>query len=189
MAHRYEKIDWQTTTLFVISPMSIRLAIPADAKAIGQIRVAAWRAAYQPFMPSEFLASLDPSANLDALTERLTNPTREFMVFVAEDEGNTVGFSIIGAPRYQTQELTVELWALNVSPAHWRQGLGRKLVDRSVAESFNLGFACIELWCIKGNSPAEAAYAGCGFTLTDKERTSSALTGHPLHEVLYSKIL
>lgn len=169
--------------------MSIRLAIPADAKAIGQIRVAAWCAAYQPFMPLDYLESLNPSANLESLTERLTNPAREFTVFVAEDEGNTIGFSIIGSPRYLTQELTVELWALNVSPAYWRKGFGKKLINRSVAESSNLGFSSIELWCIKGNSPAEAVYDCCGFTRTDKERTSSALTGHPLHEVLYSRPL
>ncbi|MDT4288616.1 GNAT family N-acetyltransferase [Methylomonas sp. MO1] len=169
--------------------MSIRLATPTDASAIGQIRVDAWRAAYQPFMPLEYLESLDPSANLDSLAERLSKPTKEFMVFVAEDKGNTLGFSIIGAPRYLTQELTVELWALNVSPAYWRQGFGRKLVDHSVAESSCLGFSRIELWCIQGNSPAEATYAGCGFTRTDIKRTSSALTGHPLNEVLFSKML
>lgn len=89
--------------------MSIRLAIPADAKAIGQIRVAAWRAAYQPFMPLDYLESLNPSANLDSLSERLTNPTKEFMVFVAEDEGNAIGFSIIGAPRHLTQGVASEV--------------------------------------------------------------------------------
>jgi GNAT superfamily N-acetyltransferase len=169
--------------------MSIRLATTADASAIGQIRVDAWRAAYQPFMPLEYLEALNPSANLDLLAERLSKPTKEFMVFVAEHEGNTLGFSLIGAPRYPTQELTIELWALNVSPAYWRQGFGRKLVDHSVAESSCLGFSRIELWCIKGNSPAEATYIGCGFTYTAKERTSSVLTGHPLNEILYAKML
>ncbi|WP_020484964.1 GNAT family N-acetyltransferase [Methylomonas sp. MK1] len=128
--HLHVQIVGQTKTRFLISHMSIRLATPADASAIGQIRVDAWRAAYQPFMPQEYLEALDPSANLDLLAERLSKPTKEFMVFVAEDEGNTLGFSIIGAPRYPTQELTIELWALNVSPAYWRQGFGKKSGSR-----------------------------------------------------------
>ncbi|MCQ8119024.1 GNAT family N-acetyltransferase [Methylomonas rosea] len=169
--------------------MSVRLATPLDAQAIGQIRVDAWRAAYRSFMPLDYLQTLDQAANLDELAERLSNPSPEFMVFVAEDQGDTAGFAIIGAPRYQTLALTVELWALNVSPAYWRRGLGKQLVEYAVAESCGLGFARIELWCINGNAPAEATYVACGFTSTGTERISSALTGHPLHEALYAKTL
>jgi len=169
--------------------MSVRLARPSDAEAIGQIRVAAWRAAYRRFMPTEFLASLDPSANLSALRDQLVKPTSAFKVFVAECSGSAAGFAIIGAPRYESKPHSIELWALNVLPVYWRQGIGANLIHRSVGEATSLGFSSIELWCINGNLAAEAAYERCGFIRTNYERSSSTLTGHPLHEIMYTKVL
>ena len=169
------------------SHMTLRPAIPADAGAIGQIRVAAWRAAYQRFMPESYLAALNPSANLDSLRAKLASPADDFKLTVAEYDGLVAGFSIIGAPRYEAIQGHMELWALNVLPEYWRRGIGRSLTLHAVREAAALGCRGIELWCINGNAPAQAAYESCGFTLAGKERTSSNLTGHPLHEVLYSR--
>jgi hypothetical protein len=51
----------------------LRKATPTDAEAIENVRIAAWRAEYLPFMPPEFLAGLDPLNNIDALREWLTS--------------------------------------------------------------------------------------------------------------------
>jgi ribosomal protein S18 acetylase RimI-like enzyme len=168
------------------APVILRPAIPSDADAVGRIRVAAWRAAYRSFMPASYLDALDPLANLDSLRVKLASPSDDFKLAVAEVNGLVVGFSIIGEPRYETSPGCLELWALNVSPEHWRRGIGRSLTLQAVREAASSG-CDIELWCISGNLPAQAAYESCGFLLTGKERTSSSLTGHPLHEVLYSK--
>jgi len=169
--------------------MKLRLALPTDAEEIGQIRVSAWRAAYQHFMPLDYLSALDPLANIDSLRVKLASPTDDFKLTVAEVGGLVVGFSIIGDPRHEAPRGNVELWALNVNPEYWRKGIGRRLTLHTVSEAASLGFNQIELWCINGNLPAQAAYENCGFKLAGKERTSTTLTGHPLHEVLYSKIL
>lgn len=169
--------------------IKLRPASVDDAEAIGNIRVSAWQAAYEAFMPKDFLNALDPLANLDALREKLAQPSDGFMVNVADVDGSAVAFSILGSPRYATHILSTELWALNVHPDFWRQGIGRTLTFDTVNTAKTLGFQCIELWCIYGNLPACATYEGCGFTLAGQERTSSTLTGHPLREILYTKAL
>lgn len=171
------------------APIELRPALVSDAEAIGRIRVSAWQAAYEAFMPKHFLDALDPLANLEALHEKLAQPTDNFMVNVADIDSSVVAFSILGSPRYATHIQSTELWALNVHPDFWRQGIGRALTFDTVNTAKTLGFQCVELWCIHGNLPACATYESCGFTLTGQERTSSTLTGHPLREILYTKAL
>lgn len=169
--------------------MKLRPALVSDAEAIGYIRVSAWQAAYEKFMPQSFLAALDPLEHLDSRRKDLAKQTDGFVVCVAEVDGSVAAFSIIGTPRYPTNARVIELWALNVHPSLWRQGIGRALTLRAVDTASSLGFQTVELWCIHGNSPARAAYESCGFSLTGQERASSTLTGYPLHEVLYAKAL
>ena len=166
--------------------MKLRQALPADAKAIGEVRVAAWQAAYPAFMPAAYLAGLDSSANLEALESRLAAPPDRFSFTVAEVDGALVAFSILGAPRHDSSAAGLELWALNVLPAFWRQGLGRSLIRQAKAAAKELQVDRLELWCIEGNAPAQAAYESCGFVRTGQQRTSSLLTGYALHEALYA---
>lgn len=167
----------------------LRTAEPKDAAAIGKIRVAAWRAAYQQFMPEDFLAGLNPEENLAELKERLSVQSWDFDLSVAEEQGEVVAFSIVGEPRYKTAAGTMELWALNVLPEYWRVGIGSSLVERAVRHSSIGGFKAIELWCIKGNAPAEQAYEKLGFIQSGQSRATSQLTGHTLSEIHYVKRL
>lgn len=167
----------------------IRNGIPADAEAIEEVRIAAWQAAYRQFLPSEFLAGLDVSKNLDALREHLASQDIDFSLFVAE-HGNVISaFSILGKPRFESPSESIELWALNVHPRCWRYGLGQQLIHAAIDSAQAAGFKTVELWCIDGNTPAEAAYAKVGFVPTGRTRTSSGLTGHPIQERHYSKDL
>lgn len=169
--------------------MKIRQAVPSDAEAIGNLRVKAWQAAYSAFMPSHYLATLDSSANLDALRQRLEHPADNFILAVAETENMVVAFSILGTPRYESVSGCIELWALNVLPEFWRRGIGRSLTTNAITTASALKASRVELWCIKGNAPAQAVYESCGFTETGQERMTSSLTGHPLREALYAKTL
>lgn len=165
----------------------LRDAEPRDAEAIGQVRVTAWRAAYQKFMPKEFLTALDPANNLAELKERLSNQSSDFILSVAEEYGHVVAFSIVGKPRYEATAKTIELWAVNVSPEYWRRGIGSGLVKRAITYASRSGFESIELWCLKGNTPAQNAYRKLGFVESGQERSSSQLTGNTLHELHYVK--
>jgi len=167
----------------------LRVAEPRDAEAIGVIRVAAWRAAYQKFMPKDFLAGLNPEQNLAELKERLLVQSPDFNLSVAEAQREVVAFSIVGKPRYKTMAGAIELWALNVLPEYWRVGIGSSLVERAISDTSVAGFGQIELWCIDGNAPAQKAYEKHGFSQSGQIRASSQLTGHMLRELHYVKRL
>ena len=167
----------------------LREGLPEDAEAIENIRIAAWQTAYRDFMPRTYLSNLNPLQNIEALRNRLSSQNLEFVVSVAEEEGIVVAFSILGKPRYEASCDTIELWALNVLPEYWRMGIGQRLTKRAITSAAESGFKKIELWCIKDNVPAQSAYADAGFLPTDAERSSSHLTGDPLHELHYPKKL
>ncbi|MEY2340816.1 N-acetyltransferase family protein [Acidithiobacillus sp. IBUN Pt1247-S3] len=169
--------------------MPTRIATSQDAEAIGEIRIAAWKAAYTGCMPASYLATLSSTDNLDQRREFLANTPNGVKVHVAEKSDIVVGFSIVGQPRYPTNPNAIELWALNVLPEFWRTGVGSELIQVSIKSVLKGPYSSMELWCIKGNMAAELAYQRNGFSSTHKERTTSNLTGHPLHEVLYSKML
>ena len=165
--------------------MLIRTAKSDDAEAVDRIRVNAWRAAYQEFLPADYLAALDTKSNLDSLSSVLASPESPFCLKVAEQNGIVAGFSIVGLPRHEADSGTYELWALNVEPSYFRKGIGQALVEEALRYSKSRDAIKMELWCVKGNTPAGLLYESCGFTLTGTERVTSRLTGHPLAEVLF----
>lgn len=166
--------------------MNIRGADSNDVFAIGEIRVAAWRAAYQKFLPAAYLAALDPQANLDSLRAILSSESPPFKLRIAEVRGEAAGFAIVGVARHSASPGTFEIWALNVLPAFWRRGIGTLLVEDALREAKGSGAGTVELWCIKGNDAAARMYLACGFRRTDVTRITSSLTGHPLEEFLYA---
>lgn len=167
--------------------MLLRAASPDDAEAIEAIRVASWRAAYRELMPASFLDSLDPSAQVAVLRETIRTQQLPFSVTVAQLQRTVVAWMVLGSPRYPSEPCTLELWALNVAPSHWRVGAGRLLVQEALATAKAQAFARVELWCLAGNKQAVALYESCGFNATGESRTTSRLTGHPLHESAFQK--
>ncbi len=165
--------------------MMIRLAAAEDAEAIGRVRVAAWQAAYRAHMPGEYLDALDPRVNLEELRANLASPAPPFVARVAEVDHEVAAFSILGRPRYPADAETLEIWALNVAPSHWRRGIAHALVRQSFDDARSAGALALELWCIAANRAACALYESCGFTRTGQQKTTADLTGHPLHQVAY----
>ncbi|HEY4568253.1 MAG TPA: GNAT family N-acetyltransferase, partial [Kribbella sp.] len=44
-----------------VAESSVRLALPAEANATGEIQVAAWRSSYAGLLPADVLADLNPA--------------------------------------------------------------------------------------------------------------------------------
>lgn len=162
----------------------IRAAILEDAESIATIRVAAWQSAYRGFMPDIYLDSLDADANLESL-RAILQADSPVLCRVAEIGGQPIAFSILGKPRYEADESTIELWALNVHPTHWRKGLAQMLVKQVLTDAAEQGFTAVELWCIQGNVAAQLLYETFSFKCDGRIRTSTTLTGHPLLERAY----
>jgi len=167
-------------------PFTIRPALPTDAAAIGQVRVAAWQAAYAKFMPYDYLAALDPSTNIEALKLKLEQLSPHFYLSIAEKAQQVVGFYLLGTPRFECTANTAELWALNIAPHAWRKGVGKRLVMDAIANARRFSHQQILLWCISDNLSARQLYEQCGFCVNGQQKTDSRLTGDPLHEICYA---
>ncbi|HJU21672.1 MAG TPA: GNAT family N-acetyltransferase [Casimicrobiaceae bacterium] len=149
------------------SPVSvaIRAASPSDARAIAQVRIDCWRATYRGLVPDAYLASMDvePSA---AMWERvLSAGPNTASVFVAERDGQVVGFAaghMLNEPRY---ELNAELTAVYLRREYQRAGIGTRLVDAVAKAQRAHGANGLVAWVIAGNKPARGFYEELGATL------------------------
>jgi GNAT superfamily N-acetyltransferase len=77
-------------------------------------------------------------------------------VFVVERDGEMLGFAAV-VPR---DDGNSELDALFVEPDHWKQGLGRVLIEHCAAVAKSRGSAALH---VIGNPHAEGFYRTCGF--------------------------
>jgi GNAT superfamily N-acetyltransferase len=77
-------------------------------------------------------------------------------VFVAEREGSLLGFAAL----LKRDDGDIELDGLFVEPDHWRQGIGRALVEFCADVARDAGARHLH---VIGNSHAEGFYHRCGF--------------------------
>ena len=80
--------------------------------------------------------------------------------WVADRAGEILGFAVV-VPRADGD---FELEGLFVEPSHWRQGIGKWLVDHCVHVSKSAGAVALH---VVGNPHASDFYGGCGFTFVE----------------------
>jgi N-acetylglutamate synthase-like GNAT family acetyltransferase len=85
-------------------------------------------------------------------------------VFVAECDGTVAGFAAV-VPR---DSAAMDLDALFVEPALWRQGIGRVLIDHCVDFAGRQGMTALH---VIGNPHAEHFYRACGFEMVGTTET------------------
>lgn len=105
------------------------------------------------------LANPGDHATVLANPELIHLPLQQIMegrVFVAERASQVAGFAVL-LPRDDDE---FELDGLFVDPPHWRQGIGRQLLDHCMHEARAMGARNLQL---VGNTHAEGFYKACGF--------------------------
>lgn len=144
---------------------TIRPAAPADALAIAQVRVDAWRTTYRGMMPAAYLAAMKVEDSR-ALWERvLTAAPNTTSTVVAEVDGAVAGFASalqLPEPRF---ELDAELSAIYLARDHQRTGLGTQLLAAVLAAQRRHGATGLLTWVIAGNRGARAFYERYGAEL------------------------
>jgi GNAT superfamily N-acetyltransferase len=168
--------------------MIVREAIAADADAIGRVQVETWRAAYTGLMPDETVASFDVEARQRMWREGLAREPRPgSATFVAELDGEVVGFASVGRSRDEEAENEGELYAIYLLPACWSRGIGRALLERAEESMRTFGFARALLWVLEGNERGERFYRAAGWT--PDGRKEDEFQGAQVEEVRYRKVL
>jgi ribosomal protein S18 acetylase RimI-like enzyme len=136
-----------------MSSYSVRPATPRDAKAIAEIHVATWQAAYQGLMPDDYLQKFTVEKCLSFWREAIEYS--EPQLLVATDGEQVTGF--VGFDRSRdpgSKSTTGEIWALYVMPSHWGKGAGLALWDGAREGLKEEGCTQVTLWVMLRNERA-----------------------------------
>lgn len=136
-----------------MSSYSVRPATPRDAKAIAEIHVATWQAAYQGLMPEDHLQKFTVEKRLSFWREAIEYS--EPQLLVATDGEEVIGF--VGFDRSRdpgSKSTTGEIWALYVMPSHWGKGAGLALWDGAREGLKEEGCTQVTLWVMLRNERA-----------------------------------
>lgn len=138
----------------------VRRARIEDARAIAEVQVASWHAAYRGLMPDAKLDAMTVEAREPAWQRILGSETAS-TTFVLEREGRVIAFGSFGPSRDEPG--LGEVWALYAAPDAWRTGAGRALLEHGLAFLRERGFPHAMLWVLEGNVRAIRFYERFGF--------------------------
>lgn len=169
-------------------PFAVRPASPADARAMGKIHVAAWRAAYAGVMDGAFLAGMDPEQGEAWWREMLDGQPSDpepWAHFVTELEGRVVAMATVGPAREREPGLpAAELWMLNTHPDAFGSGAATALHDAALATLAARRIAGAYLWVARDNPRARRFYEREGWSRDGGEKTAP-LGGVDVSELRY----
>lgn len=156
--------------------LTIRPAQPADGPSLGRLG-ALLVALHHDFDADRFMASSPQTADGYAgfLVGQLQKP--DILVLVADRGGRVVGYAYAGVEGTDYMALRGPagvVYDLVVDPGCRREGVGRRLLDATLAALAGRGVPRVVLSTADRNTAAQALFAGSGFRRTMIEMTWEA---------------
>jgi ribosomal protein S18 acetylase RimI-like enzyme len=153
--------------------IEIRPASPADLPAIGRLGALLVRVHHE-FDEKRFIAATPQTERGYAsyLATQLGKP--DVIVLVAEQDGVVLGYTYAGVEGYDYMSLrgpAGALYDIVVDPAHRAHGVGRMLLDATLAALAARGAPRVVLSTAERNEPAQRLFARVGFRRTMIEMT------------------
>ena len=165
-----------------LAAMQVVSASPEDARAVAEIHVSAWQAAYASILPADYLASLSVESREAMWSKCIAAGTPELLV--VKESGVVQGWLSFGQSRDEASPKTeAEVWAIYVSPPAWSTGVGRLLWQRARELMLVQGFKSCILWVLAQNDRAIKFYHSAGFFHDGSAPKSFVLGGARLQEV------
>lgn len=163
----------------------VRAAEWRDALAIATVHVLAWRAAYRGLIGDDYLASLDPDANVGGIAALIEQDDSPLRCYVLDAEADVAGFVFAGPSRDEdADERTGEVASIYVHPDRWRSGGGTMLLS-AAGDALRLrGMDVATLWVLQENMIGRSFYERRGWSADGAEK-SIEVGGHALTEVRY----
>lgn len=165
----------------------IRVALLSDVEAIARIHVSSWQQAYRELMPAEYLTALETTIPQRELYWARSIEAGDRDVFVAERDGQVVGWISIGASRDDDAVLhtTGEVMALYVLAEHWQTGVGVALWRAGLQRLVEQGYRLLTLWVLARNERAVRFYRRAGWVEERGSVRTLVRGGVTLEEVRY----
>lgn len=171
--------------------VGIREATVEDAEAIATIHVNSWQAAYRGILPDAYLAKLTVEARREAWRQSIMSGRPRVLVANASADANTnpdetiLGWIAFGRSRDGDKDHRwAEVETLYISPAFWRKGVGKRLIDAARHVLKSAGYTDVALWVLLDNRRARAFYKRAGFVCDNSSR-GVQLGGKWLTELRY----
>jgi ribosomal protein S18 acetylase RimI-like enzyme len=165
--------------------MKVEHALPTDARAVAEIHVEAWRAAYASLLPAEYLASLSVEKRTAMWTRCIAAGAPELLV-ARDDEGAVIGWLSFGKCRDEgASPAEAEVWALYAAPSAWSTGVGRLLWLEARELMHRQGFETCSLWVFPQNERAIRFYRAAGFVADPAPPKEFELDGQRLQEARF----
>ncbi|HWH83739.1 MAG TPA: GNAT family N-acetyltransferase [Burkholderiaceae bacterium] len=174
--------------------MNIRPAGLDDARAVAEIHVRTWQAAYVGLVPEAYLASLAVERYETMWRANIERAMPQLLVAESDsddsDAGALLGWVAFGPSRGAGAAADVaEIWAIYVGAAHWGRGVGRALWERARTTLLAQGFASIGLWAFPRNERAGRFYRSLGFAVEPDSAKQFELGGARLDEIRFARLL
>jgi len=141
--------------------VTYREANPLDYKKIAKLHIKSWQQHYRGDFSDHFLDVEAASEREEVWKDRLTNPTSNQFVLVAEQDGEICGFAC--AFKDENVQFGALLDNLHVSESAKGRGIGKNLISL-VAQEVLRGnpTAKMYLWVLKNNISAIGFYERLG---------------------------
>lgn len=144
--------------------MPIREAEPKDARAIAEVHVRSWQAAYRGQLTDDYLDGLSVEERLEQHRRSLEEPRAGWRTWVSDDDGRVAGFAVTGPSEdADAGSSTAEMYAIYLEPDGVGTGLGRRLFQHAVADLRQRGFTAATLWVLATNERARRFYEVAGW--------------------------
>jgi ribosomal protein S18 acetylase RimI-like enzyme len=128
---------------------SVRVAWPADAEAIAEVQVRAWRRGYARVLPDELLRALDAGAFAEQWREGIDRPTdARNRVLVALDGADVAGFALTAVADDPDADPASDgqIAEFVVDPDRQRSGHGSRLLHACADTLRADGFSRATFW-------------------------------------------
>jgi len=144
----------------------VRPATLADAAAIAEVHVEAWRETYRGLVPDSVLAGLSVERRVrawtDMLASRVAGDQQAPAIFVVEEEGRVVGFGAAGPSRDEGLRCDGEVGSIYLLDGYKRHGIGRRLFQRLLISLVQRDCRSAGLWVLDTNAAARRFYEAMG---------------------------
>ncbi|WP_108671707.1 GNAT family N-acetyltransferase [Peribacillus acanthi] len=137
--------------------MLIRIASLDDIKGIAKVHVDSWKTTYKELIPDFALENLTYEAREELWKSVLSQENSKVKTFVAELDGEVIGFSSGGPERTKRYGYSGEIYTLYLLQEHQKKGIGKNLMRTLVSSLQEDGLNSIMVWVIEEN-PSRAFY-------------------------------
>ncbi|MEM4990199.1 GNAT family N-acetyltransferase [Collimonas sp. H4R21] len=149
----------------IVGDVVIRRATVADAPVIAAVRIDSWRATYRGIIPDDYLDGMKVEDSTAIWSRILSATSSAANVFVAEVDGEVLGFAAGMTLKEAKLGYDSELTAIYLEPSVQRAGIGRRLVAHVAATLASAGANNMLVWVLAENRQARQFYEMLGAEL------------------------